>query len=62
VTITVTPDPETLASGEQQQFTAVGRDAAGNIVAITPVWSTTNTPGTINAGTGLFTAGNTAGV
>lgn len=61
-TITVTPDPVTLDIGDQQQFTAVGRDASGNIVPITPVWSTTNPPGTINAGTGLFTAGNTTGV
>jgi hypothetical protein len=61
VTITVTPNPETLAVGAQQQFTAVGRDAGGNVVPITPVWSTTNPPGTINAGTGLFTAGSTAG-
>jgi hypothetical protein len=60
-TITVTPNPATLAIGAQQQFTAVGKDAAGNVVPITPVWSTTNPPGTINAGTGLFTAGNTAG-
>ncbi|HYR12589.1 MAG TPA: ice-binding family protein, partial [Longimicrobium sp.] len=60
-TITVTPNPETLAVGTQQQFTAVGRDAGGNIVAINPVWSTTNPPGTINSGSGLFTAGNTAG-
>jgi hypothetical protein len=61
VTITVTPNPETLGVGAQQQFTAVGRDAGGNVVPITPVWSTTNPPGTINATTGLFTAGNTAG-
>jgi hypothetical protein len=61
VTITVTPNPETLAVGAQQQFTAVGRDAGGNVVPITPVWSTTNPPGTINAATGLFTAGNTGG-
>jgi hypothetical protein len=60
-TITVTPNPVTLAAGAQQQFTAVGRDASGNAVAITPVWSTTNPPGTINSSTGLFTAGNTAG-
>jgi hypothetical protein len=60
-TITVTPNPVTLAVGAQQQFTAVGRDAGGNVVAIMPVWSTTNPPGTINASTGLFTAGNTAG-
>ncbi|HET7232008.1 MAG TPA: hypothetical protein VFJ16_18525, partial [Longimicrobium sp.] len=60
-TITVTPNPVTLAVGAQQQFTAVGRDAGGNVVAITPVWSTTNPPGTINAATGLFTAGITVG-
>jgi hypothetical protein len=60
LTITVTPNP-TLLIGATQQFTAVGRDANGNIVAITPVWSTVNPPGTIVAGTGLFTAGNTTG-
>ena len=60
-TITVTPNPATLAIGAQQQFTAVGRDAGGNVVAITPVWSTTSPPGTINAATGLFTAGTTVG-
>lgn len=59
-TITVTPNP-TLQIGETQQFTAVGMDAFGNVVAIAPVWSTTNPPGTIDAGTGLFTAGNTTG-
>lgn len=59
-TITVTPNP-TLQVGATQQFTAVGRDAFNNIVAITPVWSTTNPPGTINATTGLFTAGTTLG-
>ena len=56
-----TPNPETLAVGAQQQFTAVGRDGAGNVIPITPTWSTTNPPGTINAVSGLFTAGNTAG-
>ena len=61
-TITVTPNPETLNIGTQQQFTAVGRDGNGNIVPITPVWSTTNPPGSINSGSGLFTAGNTTGV
>ena len=60
-TITVTPNP-TLLIGATQQFTAVGRDANGNVVAITPVWSTVNPPGTIVAASGLFTAGNTTGV
>ena len=40
----------------------MGRDANGNVVAITPVWSAVNpVPGTINPSTGLFTAGNTIG-
>lgn len=60
-TITVSPNPVTLAVGTQQQFTAVGRDAGGNRVTITPVWSTTNPPGTINSSSGLFTAGTTPG-
>jgi hypothetical protein len=64
-TITVAPDT-TLIVGATAQFRAVGRDALGNVVAITPVWSVINpvagTPaGTIIATTGLFTAGNTIG-
>jgi len=57
LTITVTPNPATMATGATQQFTAVGRDASNNVVAITPVWSVTNGGGTIDAGSGLFTAG-----
>ncbi|HEY0035290.1 MAG TPA: hypothetical protein VGB66_01320, partial [Longimicrobium sp.] len=60
-TITITPDPATLAIGAQQQFTATGRDAGGNVVAITPVWTAASAAGTINAASGLFTAGNTPG-
>lgn len=60
-TITVTPNPATLAIGAQQTFTAVGRDAGGNVVPITPVWSVTNGGGTINATTGVFTAGTIPG-
>lgn len=60
-TITVTPNPATLAINAQQQFTAVGRDAGGNVVAITPVWSVVNGGGTINASTGLFNAGGATG-
>jgi hypothetical protein len=59
-TITVTPPSQTLQTGATQQYTAVGRDANGNVVAISPVWSVVNGGGTINA-TGLFTAGSTAG-
>ena len=62
LTIAVLPQSTTLAIGAQQQFTAVGRDANGNVVAITPVWSVGNpVAGTINPSTGLFTAGNTVG-
>ncbi len=60
-TITVTPNPVTLQINTTQQFTAVGRDAAGNVVPITPVWTVTNGGGAINSGSGLFTAGGTAG-
>ncbi len=59
--IVVTPNPATLVQGAQQTFTAVGTDAAGNVVPITPVWSVANGGGTINASSGLFTAGTTPG-
>jgi hypothetical protein len=59
-TIEVTPDPVTLAIDATQQFSAVGRDAGGNVVAMTPVWSVEALGGTIS-GAGLFTAGTTAG-
>jgi hypothetical protein len=42
-----------------QQFTATGTDNNGNPITITPVWSVVNGGGTINAVTGLFTAGPT---
>jgi hypothetical protein len=59
-TIVVTPNPDTLAVNTAQQFTAVGRDAGGTIVAITPVWSVVAGGGGIS-GSGLFTAGLVAG-
>jgi hypothetical protein len=59
--ITVSPSSPSLAAGAQQQFTAVGHDASNNVVAITPAWSVAAGGGTIDAGTGLFTAGTTAG-
>ena len=60
-TITVTPTPVSLVINTTQQFTAVGKDASGNVVAITPTWSVVAGGGTINLTTGLFTAGNTTG-
>ncbi len=59
-TITVTPTPVAMQTSATQQFTAVGRDAGGSVVATTPVWSVANGGGTISAG-GLFTANATAG-
>jgi hypothetical protein len=59
-TITVTPAGPTLTAGSTQQFTAVGKDANGNVVSITPTWSVSGGAGTIDSN-GMFTAGSTAG-
>jgi hypothetical protein len=58
--ITVTPDPDTLDTGGTRQFVAVGKDAGGNVVVITPTWSVVAGGGAIN-GSGLFTAGFVGG-
>ena len=60
-TITITPSPVTVAIRATQQFTAVGKDAHDNVVAITPAWSVVASGGAIDASTGLFTAGAVAG-
>lgn len=61
VTITVKPDVPLVYSGNTQQYTAVGTDINGTVVAITPVWSVSSGAGTIDAD-GLFTAGTVDGV
>jgi hypothetical protein len=61
VSIVVAPDV-TLPINGVQQFTATGFDANANVVAITPVWSVVSSGGTINASTGLYTAGTVPGV
>ncbi|HWZ27909.1 MAG TPA: ice-binding family protein [Gemmatimonadales bacterium] len=58
--ITVTPNSVTVPANMTQQFTAVGKDAHGNVVTITPVWAVVAGGGSISS-TGLFTAGVTAG-
>ncbi len=58
--ITVTPNPKVLAINGTQQFTAVGKDANGNVVSITPTWSVVAGGGAVNS-SGLFTAGTVAG-
>jgi hypothetical protein len=60
-TITVTPDPTVLPTGSTRTFAAVGKDASGNVVPITPAWSVVNGGGSIGAATGAFTAGATTG-
>jgi hypothetical protein len=44
-----------------QQFTAVGHDGNGSVVAITPAWTVVNGGGTINGTSGLFTSGAVVG-
>ena len=58
--ITVTPNPASMAINATQPFVAVGRDAGGNVVAITPVWAVVNGGGVIDAA-GTFTAGTLVG-
>jgi Ice-binding-like len=60
-TITVTPNPATMTVSATQQFTAVGKDVAGNTVAITPTWAAVALGGTIDATSGMFTAGVVSG-
>jgi len=57
--IVVTP-AATLAINASQQYIAVGKDASGNVVDITPTWSVVASAGTISP-SGLFTAGPVAG-
>jgi hypothetical protein len=59
--IAVLPQTVTLFPGGTQQFTATVRDANGNVVAATIVWTVPNPPGTIVSTSGLFTAGSTLG-
>ena len=60
-TITVTPSPVALATSATQPFTAVAKDAGGNVLVITPVWSVVAGGGTINAANGVFTSGTLSG-
>ncbi|MFN7131943.1 MAG: right-handed parallel beta-helix repeat-containing protein, partial [Myxococcales bacterium] len=57
--ILVSPDPATVNVNTTAQFTATGRDNWGNTVPVTPTWSLdpSCTVGSINASTGVFTAG-----
>jgi hypothetical protein len=59
--ITITPASVNLPAGAPQQYTAVGKDANGNVVTITPTWSVVASGGAITSG-GMFTAGIVGGV
>ena len=37
--ISVSPNPANLGIGGTQQFTAIGKDASGNVVTIAPTWT-----------------------
>src|SRR6185437_7001722 len=58
--IAITPNPDTLVVSAKQQFTAVGKDASGNSIAIVTTWSVVAGGGAVDGG-GLFTAGATPG-
>ncbi|MCX5750750.1 MAG: DNRLRE domain-containing protein [Candidatus Saganbacteria bacterium] len=53
--IEVTPSSYNGRVNQTRTFTAVGRNASGEVVAMTPVWDVTGGVGTIGA-TGIFTA------
>jgi hypothetical protein len=57
--IIVTPDPARVVVNGKQQFTATGYDEYGNVMDISPAWST-NGGGIIDS-TGMFTAGTETG-
>jgi hypothetical protein len=57
----ITPNPKTLPSSTSQLFSAAGTSNAGHEIAVTPVWSVVSGGGSIDASTGLFTAGADSG-
>jgi len=61
-TISVSPANVSVQTGGTQQFSATGKDQFGQAMSPQPAfaWSVTG-GGTINASSGLFTAGSTAG-
>lgn len=58
--LAVQPGAPSLVAGATQQFTAVVKDAFGNVITVAPHWSVAAGGGSITAA-GLFTAGNVAG-
>lgn len=60
--IVVTPNPRIFGVGGTGPFTATASNDLGAPVAFTPAWSVNHGGGTINASTGMFTAGTDTGV
>ncbi len=60
-TITVTPNPAVMLTSGTQQFAAVARDGSGNVLPLSPTWAVVAGGGSINASSGVFTAGNATG-
>ena len=58
VTLTVTPNPATIVTTQTRLFIATGRDYKGNVVSTSASWAVVAGGGTIDAVTGLFTAGS----
>jgi hypothetical protein len=58
--IVVAPADTTVFAGSVIHFTAAGKDAGGNDVALSPIWYVPAGNGTITAD-GVFTAGSTPG-
>ena len=56
-TLTVTPNPLTIAVNTTRQLTATGRDYKGKVVSTSAAWTVVGGGGTINASSGAFTAG-----
>jgi hypothetical protein len=59
--IIINPNTSSVGVNQAQNFTALGRDGAGILIGISPTWSVTGNIGTVST-SGLFIAGNTAGV
>ena len=60
-TVAVTPASPTIGVGATQQFTASGKDQFGATLTAQPAFTWMTTGGGTISGTGLFTAGATAG-
>jgi len=59
--LVVSPNPQTLPTSGSQQFSVAATNSTGDPVDVTPVWSVVNGGGSIDASSGLFTAGIDSG-